>query len=155
MRPHVARSKMFVVLPYSSTHIFDPFNFQSDVELRKRGIRLGNNCIVPSRSNTHLLVTSNDAIVPLMRLFQMSTGATDATDMTSKAVQWRYDRAAQFGNKLLRLKNLSRKFLLSSDLLWPIVLRASLYMIVVRVVYLILFVRLYSLIASNSALQEL
>ena len=97
------------VLPYSSTHIFDPSNFQSDVELRKRGIRLGNNYFVPSRSNMHLLVTSNDAIVPLMRLFQMSTGATDAADMTSKAVQWRYDRAVQFGNKLVGLKSPSRK----------------------------------------------
>ena len=29
------------VLPYSSTDVFDPSNFSSDVELRQRGIRLG------------------------------------------------------------------------------------------------------------------
>ena len=96
------------VLPYSSTDVFDPSNFSSDVELRQRGIRLGNNYFVPSRNNENLLVTSNDAIVPLMRLFQMSSGANDAADMTSKAVQWRYDRAVKFGSRLLGRKNPSR-----------------------------------------------
>lgn len=97
------------VIPYSSTDIFDPSNYSSDVELRQRGIRLGNYYFVPSRSNKNLLVTSNDAIVPLMRLFQMNTAANDAADMTSRSVQWRYDRAVKFGSKLLGRKNPSRK----------------------------------------------
>ena len=97
------------IIPYSSTDIYDPSNYSADIELKQMGISLGTNYFVPSRSKKDLLVTSNDAIVPLMRLFQMSSGANDAADMTSKAVQWRYDRAVFFGSKLLGRKHPSRQ----------------------------------------------
>lgn len=99
------------VLPFSSKYIYNPADYNADVDLRRKGIPLNNNYFVPSRSNKDLIVTSNDSILPLMRLFQMSTGANDAADMTSKAVQWRYDRAIDFGSKLIGCKHPSRKSL--------------------------------------------
>lgn len=84
-------------IPFSDEHVFDPADFLANTKLTHEGMELGNNYFVPSRSRDNLLVTSNDSIIPLMRLFQMSKGAMDGQALTSKAVQWRYDRAVRFG----------------------------------------------------------
>jgi len=95
-------------VPFDEHNIFDPHDFTAVAKLKKAGSSPGNNYFVPVRTCECLLVTSNDAVMPLMRLFQMASGPTEASEMTSRAVQWRYDRAVRFGKRLVGVASPSR-----------------------------------------------
>lgn len=62
--------------------------------------QVGNNYFVPVRTQLGTLVTSNDAVTPLMRLFQMQCMATAEEMVSARCVQWRYDRAVDFAETI-------------------------------------------------------